>query len=98
MEVKSRQYKTNGKTLWFRPNFRASIEYERVCGEALGESTGIEKNLLYLFTGTIAGMKKAGLEFTMSFEEFIDFIDDDFDVLNRMMEEERKDKAEDTKK
>lgn len=92
MEVTSKKYELNGKTYIFRPNFRAMIEFERIAEKPASLATTTEDNLLFLYCGTKAGMKKAKEKFTMDFEDFIDEVDGNFDILADLTEEPKKEK------
>lgn len=94
MEVKSRKYTVGTEEFLFRANMRANIEFERRTGEPVKPTDNMEKNLLYLYCGTVAGMSKAKLDFTYTFDEFIDLLDDDFAVLERLMKEEAADRSQ----
>jgi hypothetical protein len=94
MEIKSRPYKINEKELLFRPNMRAMIDFERATGKSVDESVSTEDHVTFLFCGTVAGMKKAGRDFSLTLDDYIDLIDGDFSLLSDLMEVVEEDDSE----
>lgn len=86
MEIKSRPYKIKDLELVFRPNMRAMIEFERMTNKSISDSATTEDHIAFLYCGTVAGMKKEGREFSQSFDDYIDMIDGDFDLLSELVE------------
>ena len=94
MEIKSRPYKINEQEFLFRPNMRAMIDFERATGKSVTESESTEDHITFLFCGTVAGMKKAGREFTLSLDDYIDLIDGDFSLLSDLIDVIEEDDSE----
>jgi hypothetical protein len=86
MEVTTKEYKIEDRELLFRANTRAMIEFERLSGKPLSLSSTMEDHVMFLYAGTVAGMKKAGREFTLDLEEYIDLIDDNLDCMDGLID------------
>ena len=87
MEVETKEFKIQDETYYFRPNFRAMIEFEKIAKKStsqLDDSSMIDSSQL-LYCGVISGMRKKQKEFKLSYDEFIDLIDDNFDELAKVL-------------
>lgn len=86
MEITTKEYKINDQEFMFRPNMRAMIEFERLACKPVPTMMSTEDHITFLYAGTVAGMRKAGKEFTLTLDDYIDLIDGDFDLLSDLMD------------
>lgn len=94
MEVKTEYYKLlAGKEkkdsidLCFRWNARAGILYEKIAGHKPDADVDtLEDSIMLSYAGTVSGMQYEGQPFDLSYDEYIDLIDDQIEVINELFE------------
>ena len=93
MDIKSEKYEVNGTVLYFRWNVRARIEFQRDTRIEIRPGTDpadidLDEVDAYkmAYHGTVAGMRKEGMAFDMSFDDYLDFIDMDIQPLVDLFE------------
>jgi hypothetical protein len=93
MDIKSEKYTVNGRGFYFRWNVRARIGFQKATGMIITPDTDpddidLDEDQAYMmaYHGTIAGMRKEGEPFDMSFDEYLDFIDMDIQPLVDLFE------------
>lgn len=97
MEQKFKKATINGIQIPVIVDNRALVEYKREKGT--NECTSLEDFLLITWYGIKSGARRSGLEFKMSFEDFIDYTSEHDDyILIEDLEEETSDFADDKKK
>ena len=84
MEVKTQQFKIAKHTFYFRANYRAMIEFENLAKKPVSEISTMKDTLMFVYSGVVAGMHVKGQAFAMSFDDFIDLMDDNFDLIKTL--------------
>jgi len=79
MEQKFKKATINGIQIPVIVDNRALIDYKRAKGS--GECTDLEDFLLLTWYGIKSGARRSGLQFKMSFEDFIDYTSEHADYL-----------------
>ena len=99
MEVEVKKFTIKDREYFFRLNFRAMIEYEKLSGKPISELnfTSMIDNSMLLYAGTKAGMLVEKLEFNNTIDEFIDLIDTEINTLSELLLGDDKIEEEDSK-
>jgi len=96
MEVKSKTIELQGEKYLFRPNFRCLLEYEKISGNGVGDIKTLNDSTMFLYCGVKAGMIFDKKKFEMTYDEFIDKLDD-IDVLEVLSDDTPKKEKKNTK-
>ena len=65
----------NGKKYPVHVGHRAMIEFERLTGKPFQHASTLEDSVMLLWLSLKYGAKSVFMEFPLSFEEFIDYVD-----------------------
>lgn len=65
----------NGKKYPVHVGHRALIEFERISGKPFQQAATLEDSVLLMWCALKHGAKTVFLEFPLTFEEFIDYVD-----------------------
>jgi len=85
MENKTKKYKIDGDTFYYRPCAWAYIEFEQLTGKPFAEAEDTVKDTLSLIWAcTVAGMKIEGKPFDMDFEAYVLKIDDNLSIISEL--------------
>ena len=94
MEVKSKKIKIDDQEFYFRLNFRAIIEFEELSKKPISMliEDSMKDNSFVLYCGIKSGMKYEKKEFDLSYDEFVDLVDDNIQDLMTNLSEDNNDK------
>lgn len=93
MEAKSKQYQLKDKKFYFRNSARAFIEFEAETGKSISEmEETMVDSMHFVYACTKAGMRYEKQPFEMSFDEYIDFVDEQLEVILDLVEGDLKKK------
>jgi len=88
MENKTKKYKIDGDTFYYRPCAWAYIEFEKLAQKPFAEAKDtVEDTLRLIYACTVAGMKIEGQEFDMDFEAYVLKVDDNLSIISELAEE-----------
>jgi len=71
----------NGVQYPVRIAHRAMVEYERLTKKPASQVETLEDATALIYCGLKAGARKSALPFSMDFEQFIDYVDENPEVL-----------------
>lgn len=97
MEVESRKIILSGNEFLFRPNFRCLLEYEKISGKGVNEIHSLSDSTMFLYSGVKAGQLFAKKEFKLTYDEFVELLDD-LDVLAVLSDGAKEDEKDEKKK
>ena len=90
MEVKTKELIIKDEKFYFRPNFRAMIEFEKLAKKPIAQldDESMIDNSMMLYCGVISGMKKEKKKFELSYDDFIDLVDDNLESIMNLVSED----------
>jgi hypothetical protein len=89
----------NGKLLEYKISFRAMIDFQRDRGKSADDIETLEDGTYLMFCAVRQEAKKQDVEFSLGFEDFIDWLDQNPGALQGFEKEKPgKEKKKDTEK
>lgn len=86
MEVQTVKYDLHGKDYYFRLTNRAKIRFHDLAGYDIPPEADMtfQDILMIVYVGTLAGMMEKGLQFEMSWNQWLDHTDCDEDFMVKL--------------
>ena len=76
-------------SFFFRFNVKAGIHFEKMAGISSPdeeEELTFEQTIQLAYAGTVAGMWKEGKPFELSYDEYVDLVDQDFETISNLFD------------